>query len=89
MSILRAKLYEIEVEKRREAESRARKMQVGTGSRSEKIKTYNYKDTRCSDHRIKTNYDLNKILNGDLEDNIQSCIAMDQQERLAELAEST
>lgn len=87
-SILRSKLYEIEVEKRREAESKARKMQVGTGSRSEKIKTYNYKDTRCSDHRIKTNYDLNKILNGELEDNIQSCIAMDQQERLAELAES-
>ena len=88
LSILRAKLYEIELEKQREAESKMRKMQVGTGARSEKIKTYNYKDARCSDHRIKTNYDLTKILNGELEDNIQSCIAFDQRERLADLAES-
>ena len=87
MSILRAKLYEMEVEKQRAEESNRRKMQVGTGARSEKIKTYNYKDARCSDHRIKTNYDLSRILNGDLEENIQSCIAMDQQERLADLAE--
>jgi peptide chain release factor 1 len=44
---------------------------VGTGDRSEKIKTYNYKDSRCSDHRLKQNYDLNKQLDGEIEDNIQ------------------
>jgi hypothetical protein len=46
-------------------------LQVGTGDRSEKIKTYNYKDSRCSDHRLKQNYDLNKQLDGEIEDNIQ------------------
>jgi peptide chain release factor 1 len=50
---------------------RALRPQVGTGDRSEKIKTYNYKDSRCSDHRLKQNYDLNKQLDGELEDNIQ------------------
>lgn len=45
--------------------------QVGTGDRSEKIKTYNYKDSRCSDHRLKQNFDLNKQLDGEIEDNIQ------------------
>jgi hypothetical protein len=45
--------------------------QVGTGDRSEKIKTYNYKDSRCSDHRLKQNYDLNKVLDGEIEDGIQ------------------
>ena len=59
--------------------------QVGTGSRSEKIKTYNFKDSRVSDHRTKVNYDLNCVLEGDLEASIQSLIAMDQQEQLAAL----
>lgn len=59
--------------------------QVGTGSRSEKIKTYNFKDSRVSDHRTKVNYDLNRVLEGDLEASIQSLIAMDQQEQLAAL----
>lgn len=60
-------------------------MQVGTGSRSEKIKTYNFKDSRMSDHRTKSNFDLNKTMEGDLEASIQSMIAMDQKEQLAEL----
>jgi peptide chain release factor 1 len=59
---------------------------VGTGSRSEKIKTYNFKDSRVSDHRTKVNYDLDRILQGDLEAAIQSLIALDQQEQLAALA---
>ena len=59
--------------------------QVGTGSRSEKIKTYNFKDSRVSDHRTKVNYDLSRVLEGDLEASIQSLIAMDQQEQLAAL----
>ncbi len=66
-----------------------RRSQVGTGSRSEKIRTYNYKDNRATDHRLGHNFGLEKVLAGDLEDVIQSCISLDQQERLAELAAST
>ena len=62
-------------------------VQVGTGSRSEKIKTYNYKDSRVSDHRTKDNFDLNKIMEGDLDPSIQALIAMDQKVQLAELTE--
>lgn len=61
---------------------------MGTGSRSEKIKTYNYKDSRVSDHRTKDNFDLNKILEGDLEASIQSLIAMDQKTQLADLVDA-
>jgi len=52
---------------------------VGTGTRSEKIKTYNYKDSRVSDHRSKNNYTLDTILDGGIEDSIQAMIALDQQ----------
>jgi peptide chain release factor 1 len=68
---LSCRLFEAELQKQQE-ELRAKRMsQVGTGDRSEKIKTYNYKDSRCSDHRLKQNYDLNKQLDGEIEDNIQ------------------
>ena len=60
---------------------------MGSGDRSEKIKTYNYKDSRMSDHRIKLNFDLNKALEGEIEDSIQSMITAFQQERLKELAD--
>jgi peptide chain release factor 1 len=63
-----------------------RRSQVGTGSRSEKIRTYNYKDNRLTDHRLNQNFSLDRILDGDIEDVIQSCIAKDQQGKLAELA---
>ncbi len=63
-------------------------LQVGTGSRSEKIKTYNFKDSRVSDHRTKINFDLTKTLNGDLEACIQACVNMDQEEQLASIADS-
>lgn len=63
-------------------------VQVGTGGRSEKIKTYNFKDSRMSDHRTKNNYDLNKMLSGAIEEPIQAMIAMEQRERLAELSSS-
>jgi peptide chain release factor 1 len=63
--------------------------QVGTGSRSEKIRTYNYKDNRATDHRLGENFSLNTVLEGDIEGIIQTCISQDQQERLAELAAST
>jgi peptide chain release factor 1 len=63
-----------------------RRSQVGTGSRSEKIRTYNYKDNRLTDHRLNQNFSLDRILDGDIEEVLQSCIAKDQQEKLAELA---
>ncbi|GLC44502.1 hypothetical protein PLESTB_000066400 [Pleodorina starrii] len=86
--ILRAKLYELEIQRQQAEIYAARKSQVGTGDRSEKIKTYNYKDSRVSDHRIKQNFDLNGVLEGDLEDSLQAMISADQQEKLKELAES-
>ena len=60
----------------------------GTGSRSEKIKTYNFKDSRVSDHRTKVNFELTKVMGGDLEACIQACINLDQEEQLAYIAES-
>jgi peptide chain release factor 1 len=86
MQILRAKLYEIKLREQQEVVTSMRRSQVGTGSRSEKIRTYNYKDNRATDHRLGQNYSLNPVLEGDLETLIQSCISLDQQERLAELA---
>jgi hypothetical protein len=73
VDVYACRLFEAELQKQQE-ELRAKRMsQVGTGDRSEKIKTYNYKDSRCSDHRLKMNYDLNKQLDGEIEDNIQVC----------------
>jgi peptide chain release factor 1 len=86
MQILRAKLYEIKLREQQEAVTSMRRSQVGTGSRSEKIRTYNYKDSRATDHRLGQNFTLSPVLEGDLEILIQSCISQDQQERLAELA---
>ncbi|MFN3359995.1 MAG: peptide chain release factor 1 [Pseudanabaenaceae cyanobacterium] len=84
--ILRAKLYEMKLQEQQEAISSLRRSQVGTGARSEKIRTYNYKDNRVTDHRLGQNFPLQTVLEGDLEDLIQSCIAQDQQERLQALA---
>jgi peptide chain release factor 1 len=88
MQILRAKLYEMKLREQQEAVTSMRRSQVGTGSRSEKIRTYNYKDNRVTDHRLGQNYSLNSFLEGELEPVIQACISQDQQERLAELAAS-
>ncbi|MBD2460725.1 peptide chain release factor 1 [Oscillatoria sp. FACHB-1407] len=89
MQILRAKLYEIKLREQYEAVTSMRRSQVGTGDRSEKIRTYNYKDNRVTDHRLGQNFALAPILEGDIDTLIQSCISQDQQERLAELANST
>ena len=88
MQILRAKLYDIKLQEQQAAVTSMRRSQVGTGARSEKIRTYNYKDNRVTDHRLNQNFSLAGILEGDLEEVIQSCIAQDQQERLEELAAS-
>lgn len=89
MQILRAKLYEIKLQEQQEAVTSMRRSQVGTGSRSEKIRTYNYKDSRATDHRLNQNFSLNPVLEGELEPIIQTCISQDQQEQLEELAASS
>jgi peptide chain release factor 1 len=89
MKMLMAKLYDIENEKREMEQRAIRGDQVGTGSRSEKIRTYNWKDSRCSDHRLGQNFPLSQFLNGDIEPIIQECIAKDQAEKLRRLSEET
>ncbi len=85
MSILRARLYEIEVEKRQAEESATRRSQVGTGERSEKIRTYNYPQSRVTDHRINiSSHNLPSVMEGNLDDFIDELTMQDEAERLAE-----
>lgn len=86
MTLLRARLYELELEKQQTQQYNARKVQVGTGARSEKIRTYNWKDGRCSDHRLGHNFPLQVFLNGDLLSIHQKCIADDQQASMQALS---
>ncbi|KAF4349284.1 peptide chain release factor APG3, chloroplastic [Cannabis sativa] len=86
LQLLRAKLYEIKLREQQEKLRNQRKMQVGTGARSEKIRTYNYKDNRVTDHRLKMNFELTSFLDGDIENSVQACSAMEQKELLEELA---
>uniref|UniRef100_A0A6V7QRE3 Prokaryotic-type class I peptide chain release factors domain-containing protein n=1 Tax=Ananas comosus var. bracteatus TaxID=296719 RepID=A0A6V7QRE3_ANACO len=86
--LLRAKLYEIKVREQQESLRIQRKLQVGTGARAEKIRTYNYKDNRVTDHRLKMNFELTSFLSGDIETAVQACAAMEQKELLEEMAES-
>jgi peptide chain release factor 1 len=88
MQILRAKLYDMKLAEQQKEVRGMRLSQVGTGSRSEKIRTYNYKDNRITDHRLGQNFPLANSLEGDIDNMIQSCISQDQQERLEELANS-
>ena len=86
--LLRSKLYDIELEKRQNSEAEARRSQIGTGDRSEKIRTYNFPQGRVTDHRIGlTLYKLDKILNGDIQEIIDACIAADQAAKLAKMNE--
>ena len=88
LKVLRARLYELELAKQHDAEAEARKSQVGTGDRSEKIRTYNFPQGRVTDHRIKlTLHKLDTILNGDLDEVIDSLIAADQTAKLAKMNE--
>ena len=84
MSILRARLYEMETEKQREEREENRRAQVGTGERSEKIRTYNYPQSRVTDHRINlSSYNLPAILDGDIDLFIDELATRDEAERLA------
>ena len=85
-ALLRAKLYDIECQKQHDAEAEARKSQIGTGDRSEKIRTYNFPQGRVTDHRIGlTLYKLDKIMNGDIQEIVDACIAADQAAKLASM----
>ncbi len=83
-ALLRAKLYDMECQKQHDAEAEARRSQIGTGDRSEKIRTYNFPQGRVTDHRIGlTLYKLDKIMNGDIQEIIDACVAADQAKKLA------
>ena len=83
MSILRARLYEMEEEKKLNEQTAARRSQVGSGDRSEKIRTYNFPQNRVTDHRINlTSYQLDSVLNGDLEAFIEELTTRDEAEKL-------
>lgn len=81
-ALLRAKLFDLESEKRRDMLRTVRKDQVGTGGRSEKIRTYNWKDSRVTDHRLQQNYPLSQFLQGDLSEIHRQCVAFGQQQSL-------
>lgn len=87
MAILRAKLLERELAAAAAEESSARRAQVGSGDRSEKIRTYNYKDNRITDHRLGRNFSLEPVLEGQLGEVIDGCVAADQRRLLEELAQ--
>lgn len=87
--LLRSKLYDIELEKRQNSEAEERRSQIGTGDRSEKIRTYNFPQGRVTDHRIKlTLYKIDSIMNGDIQELLDSLIAADQAEKLAKMNEN-
>ena len=87
-ALLRSKLYDLELQKKQDAESEARRSQIGTGDRSEKIRTYNFPQGRVTDHRINlTLYKLDKIMNGDIQEIIDACIAADQARKLSNMEE--
>lgn len=88
LKILRSRLYEMELEKAQSAEAEARKSQIGSGDRSEKIRTYNFPQGRVTDHRIKlTLHQIDDILNGDLDEIIDHLIAADQAAKLGKMQE--
>ena len=87
-ALLRAKLYDLETQKAHDAEADARRSQIGTGDRAAKIRTYNFPQGRVTDHRIGlTLYKLDKIMNGDIQEIIDACIAADQAAKLAKMGD--
>jgi peptide chain release factor 1 len=85
ISVLRSRLYDLQQQKQREADSAARRSMVGSGDRSDKVRTYNFPQDRVTDHRIgKTVHDLPSVMDGDLDDLIDALIMADQADRLGE-----
>ena len=88
LAVLRSRLYDLEMRKQREADSAARRSMVGSGDRSDKIRTYNFPQDRITDHRIgKTVHNLPGVLEGDLDDMIDALVMADQADRLATLTD--
>ena len=86
LKVLRAKLYDLEQQKRHDEEAELRRSQVGTGDRSEKIRTYNFPQGRVTDHRIKlTLYKIDAIMDGDIQELIDNLTAADQTAKLAKM----
>ena len=89
MKVLRSRIYDMELEKASSEQAAERRSQVGTGDRSEKIRTYNFPQGRVTDHRIKyTSHRLSEILDGDINEVLDNIIAADQAARLAKMNES-
>ena len=85
MKVLRSRLYEIEMQKQQDAIAKDRRSQVGTGERSEKIRTYNFPQSRITDHRINfTTHQLTNVLNGDLDELIDQVVTHFTAEKLKE-----
>ncbi len=88
MSILKARLYEMEEQKKMEEEAATRRSQIGSGERSEKIRTYNYPQNRVTDHRINlSSYNLSGVLDGDINEFIDELTLVDEAEKLAMIEE--
>ncbi len=88
-ALLKAKLYDLEQQQRHDAEAELRRSQIGTGDRSEKIRTYNFPQGRVTDHRINlTLYKLDKVMDGDIQEIIDACIAADQAAKLSKMNEA-
>src|SRR5205085_6355866 len=89
MKVLRSRLYEMEMRKQQDAIARERRGQVGTGERSEKIRTYNFKENRITDHRINfTMHQLTNALDGDLDELLAQLQANEQSDRLKQATET-
>ena len=88
MKVLKARLYEQQLQKQEEEQGAERRNKIGTGDRAEKIRTYNYPQNRVTDHRIGfTTKQLDRVMDGDLEDIIQALISEDQKRKLSESKE--
>lgn len=87
-ALLKSKLYDIQQQEKHDAEAELRRSQIGTGDRSEKIRTYNFPQGRVTDHRINlTVYKLDKVMNGDIDEILDACIAADQAAKLLKMNE--
>ncbi len=88
-ALLKAKLYDMEQQQRHDAEAELRRSQIGTGDRSEKIRTYNFPQGRVTDHRIGlTIYKLDQVMDGDIDEILDACIAADQAAKLLKMGEN-